>query len=149
MTDQEGRPIAAAPSGKMVPELSVSDFDRSLDFYVDLVGFEILYARPESAFAYLSLDGAELMIERTSGTWSTGPLEQPYGRGINFQIMVADLAALHARLVTQGYPIMVPIEERWYRRGDVFDGQQQFLVQDPDGYLLRFAEDLGTRRESA
>src|SRR2546423_9793189 len=119
MADQESQPIGPAPSGKMVPELSVSDFDRSFHFYVDLVGFKVLYTRPESAFAYLSLDGAELMIERTSGTWSTGPLERPYGRGINFQIMVKDLAALHARLVAEGYPIMVPIEERWYRRDDV------------------------------
>jgi catechol 2,3-dioxygenase-like lactoylglutathione lyase family enzyme len=132
-----------------VPEFSVSDFDRSLDFYVKLIGFTVLYARPESAFAYLSLDGAELMIERTSGTWTTGPLEQPYGRGINFQIMVTDLAGLHERLVRAGHPIMVPIEERWYRRDDVYDGQRQFLVQGPDGYLLRFAEDLGTRHAPA
>jgi catechol 2,3-dioxygenase-like lactoylglutathione lyase family enzyme len=146
MLDQDDQSIEPAPSGKLVPEFSVSDFERSLRFYVDLVGFEALYARPERAFAYLSLGGAELMIERTSGTWSTGPLEPPYGRGINFQIMVTDLAGLHARLVGADYPIMVPLEERWYRRGDLFDGQRQFLVQDPDGYLLRFAEDLGTRR---
>src|SRR5438067_1451564 len=109
MTDQETQPIAPAPNGRLVPEFSVSDFERSFSFYVDLIGFEVLYARPESAFAYLSLDGAELMIERTSGTWSTGPLEQPYGRGINVQIMVTDLAGLHARLRTRGYPIMVPV----------------------------------------
>ena len=146
MINQDDPSITPGPSGKLVPEFSVSDFDRSLDFYVNLVGFEVLYARPESAFAYLSRDGTELMIERTSGTWSTGPLEQPYGRGLNVQIMVMDLDALHARLVTAGHPILVPIEERWYRRGDVFDGQRQCLVQDPDGYVLRFAEDLGTRR---
>ena len=147
MSDLAEPPITAAPSGKLVPELSVSDFERSLDFYVTLAGFEVLYARPEHAFAYLALAGAELMIERTSGTWSTGPLEQPYGRGVNFQIMVSDLAAIHARFVARDYPIMVPIEARWYRRDHLYDGQRPFLVQDPDGYLLRFAEDLGTRRE--
>src|SRR5689334_11600087 len=103
LDDQMDQSNVPAPSGKLVPEFSVSDFDRSLDFYVGLLGFTVLYARRESAFAYLSLDGAELMIERTSGTWSTGPLERPYGRGINCQIMVTDLNALHERLVMEPY----------------------------------------------
>jgi hypothetical protein len=42
-------------------------------------------------------------------------------------------------------PLFVPLEERWYRRDDVLLGNRQFLVQDPDGYLLRFFEDLGER----
>jgi len=149
MTDGQYTAVEEAPKGRLVPELSVSDFTRSFAFYVQLIGFDVLYARPESDFAYLSREGAELMIERTSGTWSTGPLEQPYGRGINFQIMVSDLTALYSRLVAAGYPIMVEPAEGWYRRGDAFDGQRQFLIQDPDGYLLRFAEDLGTRRDPA
>jgi lactoylglutathione lyase len=41
--------------------------------------------------------------------------------------------------------ILLPLEERWYRRGDVLLGQRQFVVQDPDGYLLRFCQDLGSR----
>jgi hypothetical protein len=32
-----------------------------------------------------------------------------------------------------------------YRVGDKETGNKQFLVQDPDGYLLRFFEDLGLR----
>ncbi|WP_244876994.1 VOC family protein [Acidocella facilis] len=39
---------------------------------------------------------------------------------------------------------MVP-EEAWYRAGEVEVGQRQFLVMDPDGYLLRLAEDIGER----
>jgi hypothetical protein len=31
---------------------------------------------------------------------------------------------------------------------DVYVGQKQFLVQDPDGYLLRFGQELGTRSAS-
>jgi catechol 2,3-dioxygenase-like lactoylglutathione lyase family enzyme len=149
MTGEEFGAAAEEPRGRLVPELSVSDFARSFEFYVRLLGFEVLFARPENAFAFLSLEGAELMIERTSGTWSTGPLEAPYGRGINFQIMVSDLEARYGRLRAAGYPIMIEPQERWYRRGEFYDGQRQFLIQDPDGYLLRFAEDLGTRREPA
>ena len=145
------RPTAArasfAPTARLVPELKVSDFARSLAFYVDLAGFSILYDRPEFEFAYLSLGGAELMIEQDDGMWRTGPLEHPYGRGINLQIEVSDVEAIYRRFVARGHPIMVPLETRWYRRDDVYLGQKQFLVQDPDGYLLRFGEDLGARPE--
>jgi catechol 2,3-dioxygenase-like lactoylglutathione lyase family enzyme len=135
------------PSARLVPELNVSDFERSLAFYTELVGFSVLYARPEEAFAYLSLGGAELMIQRDEGMWSTGPLEYPYGRGLNFEIHVEDVDALQQRFIDRGYPIFVPMEERWYRRDAVYVGQKQFLVQDPDGYLLRFGEDLGISAE--
>jgi hypothetical protein len=36
-------------------------------------------------------------------------------------------------------------EQKWYRAGDVETGVHQFLVQDPDGYLVRFAADIGDR----
>jgi catechol 2,3-dioxygenase-like lactoylglutathione lyase family enzyme len=49
-------------SARLVPELLVSDFAASLDFYVRVVGFAVRYDRPAEKFAYLDLDGAELMI---------------------------------------------------------------------------------------
>lgn len=130
-----------------MPELKVSSFEQSLGFYVDSAGFEVLYDRPEEDFAYLSLGNAELMIERDDGMWRTGPLERPLGRGINLQIDVPDVDAICRRFAARKYPVMVPMEERWYRRDDRYVGQKQFLVQDPDGYLLRFGQDLGTRSE--
>jgi hypothetical protein len=42
---------------RLVPELDVSDLDLSLTFYTELLGFEVLYVRPEEKFAYLDLDG--------------------------------------------------------------------------------------------
>jgi hypothetical protein len=35
------------------------------------------------------------------------------------------------------------VEDAWYRANDRYLGNRQFLVQDPDGYLRRFFEDLG------
>lgn len=132
-------------SAPLVPEFDVTDFARSLDFYVGLAGFAVLYDRPESAFAYLKRDDAEIMIQRMNGSWRTGALDYPFGRGINFEIRVSGIDALHARFMESGYPIFVPMEERWYRAGDLHVGVRQFLVQDPDGYLLRFQEAIGTR----
>jgi catechol 2,3-dioxygenase-like lactoylglutathione lyase family enzyme len=130
---------------RLVPELACSDLDRSRDFYTRLLGFTVVYDRPEEGFAYLSREGADVMIERQSDGWSVGPLERPYGRGINLQIEVSSLTPILSALASAGVTLFRPIEERWYRMGTVEGGNRQFLVQDPDGYLLRFFEDMGER----
>lgn len=128
---------------KLVPELLVSDFPRSLAFYVEVIGFRVRYDRPEDGFAYLDLGGAELMIERESNFWETAPRVPPYGRGINLQIEVDAIEPLLARIAAARLPLFRPVEEVWYRAGRVYAGNRQFLIQDPDGYLLRFFEDMG------
>jgi catechol 2,3-dioxygenase-like lactoylglutathione lyase family enzyme len=132
----------------LVPELDVTDLDKSLAFYCDVLGFQVRYLRPEERFAYLSREGAELMLEEAAGPgrrFHTAPLERPFGRGANFQIRVADAAGLIERVRGAGAPILLDLEDRWYRRGDGAVGNRQFVVVDPDGYLLRFFEDIGRR----
>ncbi|MDY0883098.1 bleomycin resistance protein [Dongia soli] len=128
---------------KLVPELLVSDFEKSRQFYVEVIGCNIRYDRPAQRFAYLELDGVHLMIEQESDFWETGKREYPYGRGISLQIEVTDLDGLLRRIEAAGLTLFRPVEEAWYRAGDVYEGNRQFLVQDPDGYLLRFFQDLG------
>jgi len=130
---------------RLVPELSCSDFARSQDFYTRLLGFAVLYDRPEDGFAYLTREEAQIMIEQRSEGWSVGPLEKPFGRGINLQIEVSSLSPILDALAGAGVALFRPVEERWYRMGKVEGGNRQFLVQDPDGYLLRFFEDMGER----
>jgi hypothetical protein len=43
------------------------------------------------------------------------------------------------------YPIFIKPTENWYRKNNQLLGNKEFLVQDPDGYLLRFIEDLGSK----
>jgi catechol 2,3-dioxygenase-like lactoylglutathione lyase family enzyme len=134
---------------KLVPELYCSNFERSLAFYVGVLGFTVLYARPEERFGYLDREGAEIMIEQPTEpwrTWSTGDLLPPFGRGINLQTEVSDVAALRLAVVQAGHSLFLELEDRWYRRDDSFVGNRQFLVQDPDGYLLRSFQDLGIRQ---
>ena len=135
-------------SAKIVPELYCTDLERSLVFYTQVCGFAVRYARPEERFAYLDLNGAELMLEQTvtlERTWVAAPLEYPLGRGMSLQIEVVGLRALHDRVIEHGSRIFVPLEERWYRREAEEVGNRQFVVMDPDGYLLRFFEGLGAR----
>lgn len=131
----------------MVPELLVTDFARSLRFYTDVLGFGIRFQRASPAFAYLELGEVQLMLELLENSgWITGPLETPLGRGINLQMEVAAVAPLLARLAASGVTLYREPTEQWRATSpDEEEGQIEFLVQDPDGYLLRFVEILGTR----
>ena len=132
----------------LVPEVIVSDIARSLHFYCGVLGFKVEYQRPEDHFAFLSFHGSQLMLEQDDleeSSWRVGPLEPPFGRGMNLSIKCPDAQSLIARLEVAGHSLRKPLEERWYRSNDVLFGERNFLVLDPDGYLLRLAEDLGTK----
>lgn len=126
----------------LVPELSISDFAASRHFYCDILGFSERHAREEEGFAYLVLGEAELMLDQLGQgrDWVTGALEMPFGRGINFQIAVAAIDPIRARLAEAGIALFPPVETRTYRTDNGHINQRQFCVQDPDGYLLRFFE---------
>ncbi len=130
----------------VVPEMLVTDLKRSLAFYRDFCGFRTRFSRPEDGFAYIELGRAHLMLEEIAEeSWMTARLEPPYGRGINLQIEVYDVVSIHDRLLGMNARIFRPIKTEWYREGDIQHGQTEFLVQDPDGYLLRFMQHLGER----
>lgn len=136
---------------RLVPELICSNFERSLTFYTEIIGFTVMYLRPEGRFAILEREGAELMIEQPltqDRLWPKAELIPPYGRGINLEIQVGDVNRLKAAIVAAGVPFFLPSEERWYRRDDSEIGVRQFAIQDPDGYLLRFSQTIGTRTAS-
>ncbi|WP_315716508.1 MULTISPECIES: VOC family protein [unclassified Bradyrhizobium] len=132
--------LPAGGFASLVPELDVSDLDASKSFWCDLLGFRIAYQRPEDRFTYIELQGAQVMLMQHNGNWETAPLERPFGRGINFQI--DDIRPLLAALEQGNWPLFEECREAWYRMGERAHGQRQFLVQDPDGYLLRFAQEL-------
>lgn len=124
---------------RLVPELIVSDITRSIDFYTRLLGFDVLFDRPDERFAYLDRQGAQIMLEQPTGrAFLAGDLHHPYGRGVNLQIESDDLDALYESIVKAGCDLLLRLEEKRYRVGDNHVGQRQFVVVDPDGYLLRF-----------
>lgn len=135
---------------KLIPELSVSSLKNSLEFYVKTLGFKIEYERPESGFAFLSLQGSQLMLDEgnddPNSQWFTGKMQRPRGRGIHFQLEVRSIAPLHKSLKSRHYPIKSEPKDYWFRQGNRMIGMRGFLVMDPDGYLLMFNEDIGTKK---
>lgn len=150
----------SALTAGLVPELDVTDLQASVAFYVELLGFRVLFERRAERFSYLAADGAELMLQEAAGPgrrFRTAPLERPFGRGANYQLAVADVDAVYDRIVAAGHEPLVAIEERWYQvdvaipagrwtwPGPTEAGNRQFVVADPDGYLWRPFTDLGAR----
>ncbi len=135
---------------KLIPELSVSNFQASLNFYTQILGFKIEYERDEDhPFAFLSLQGSQIMISAGNSdpgsAWYTGELDHPRGRGIHFQLEVDSLNPILERLQMNHYPIKAAPENYWFRKDDQYLGMRGFLVMDPDGYLLMVNEDIGTK----
>ena len=130
---------------KLIPELSVTNFEKSIQFYTVIIGFKIEYKREESKFAMISFQDVQLMIEEINDNWVTGKLEHPFGRGINLQIEVDKIKPILTNLKNNHYPLFIKLEENWYRKGNELLGNKEFLVQDPDGYLLRFSENFGSK----
>ncbi len=88
----------------------------------------------------LRLGRVKLMLEQLGDdVWLTGPMEQPFGRGINIEMEHPDPESLRIDLLAKGIDL--------YRRlftvtRNLANGatatSTEFLIQDPDGYLLRF-----------
>lgn len=134
------------PLPALTPELQVSDLRTSLTFYLETLGFSLLFERPEQGFAAVNLGKAALMLEQidpqaeANDPWLVVPLDPPLGRGINLQITLDDVDALHQRLIKQNLPLRLPLEEVTYRVGEAQVKVRQLMLQDPDGYLLRFSQ---------
>ena len=131
---------------KNIPELSVTNLENSLNFY-KTAGFKIEYDRPENKFAFISLGEIQFMLQEISNTdkWDIAPLSYPFGNGINFQLEVENRDEIYNSFKNSNYKITFDIEENWYRQDNKLLGNKEFLIQDPDGYLLRFSEDLGEK----
>ncbi len=80
-----------------------------------------------------------------SALWIIQPLDCPRRRGLNLSIDCPDATGLVQRLTSAGVSLREPLEDYWYRNNEILHGGRNFLVQDPDGYLLRFAGHIGDR----
>ena len=134
---------------QMLPEFDVFNLEESLHFYTSLIGFNIVYERKEDKFAFLQLEDVQLMLQEINeegNKWGTGKLEYPLGVGINFQIDVTNIDEIYGNLRKANYKIFVEMEEHWYRKDEILMGCREFLVQDPNGYVLRFSQDRENKK---
>lgn len=127
---------------RLIPELSVSDLSKSLDFYIGILGFKIEYERKK--FIFLSFQGSQIMLDEDNNNedspWYTGKLEYPRGRGIHFQFEVDSIEPLLEKLKEKKWPIKTEPKVYEFRKEKEIIKMKGFLVMDPDGYLIMFNE---------
>ena len=122
----------------LIPELSVFDILQTKKFYKEL-GFKIEYERQKEKFIFMSFQDSQFMFEQIHDDgWHTGDLRYPLGRGINFSIAVEDFEELYKLVKTLNFEIYKELTRNKYQVNGTEETQIEFLIQDPNGYLLRF-----------
>jgi hypothetical protein len=121
----------------LIPELSVTDIEKSKEFYLNL-GFKIMYERKEDKFCFLYLEDNQIMIEEINNNWNVGEMKYPFGNGINISMTVSDIDSFYESIISKKIVLFRKIKTSKYRVDDIIYEDKEFLLQDPDGYLLRF-----------
>ncbi|MBP2623724.1 bleomycin resistance protein [Streptococcus oricebi] len=123
---------------ELIPELSVFDIRQTQDFY-ETLGFKVEYERKADKFVFMSFQGSQFMFEQIHDDgWNIGELEYPLGRGINFSIAADNVEELYQTVKNEQIEIYRELTRTSYQVQGGVEEQIEFLIQDPNGYLLRF-----------
>ncbi len=122
---------------KLTPNLIVSDVGRSLAFYRDVLGFTVAATVPDASpyvFAIVQSGPVEVFLNAPEPAIAEYPAfkDRPIGGTLTLFIEVVDIARAHESLKDR-VKIVMPLEHKWY-------GVTEFAFEDPDGYLITFAE---------
>ncbi len=122
---------------KLTPNLIVSDVDRSLAFYRDVLGFTVQMSVPDApplVFAGLSCGPVEIFLNAAEAAYEEYPAfrNQQLGGSLTLFMEVTEIEEAYGRLAPQVRVIM-PLEKKWY-------GMTEFAFLDPDGFVITFAQ---------
>lgn len=123
----------------LAPNLIVEDVNRSVDFYTQELGFTMVASVPESGtynWAMVVSGGATIMFQTHKSIKEDVPeLNIRTGAAAaTFYIKVKGLDDLF-NTVKKSVRIALPMRTTFY-------GAREFAIQDPDGNILMFAEDV-------
>ncbi|MBS0383851.1 MAG: VOC family protein [Proteobacteria bacterium] len=110
------------------PMLYTADFEATLAFYIDVLGFKLEVRLDEFGWADLSRDSVEVMIAKPN---KHTPFEKAAFTG-SIYFNVEDADGLWAELKDKAR-VCYPIETFGY-------GMREFAIFDNNGYLLQFGE---------
>lgn len=130
---------------KLIPELTVTNIEKSKEFYTEILGFKIEYERKEDNFVFLSLGEAQLMLDGVNENWVMSGFYYPFGSGVNFQIEIDNIEQFVAKIKEKEIDLYKDIFESKYKCGDITYTKKEVMIIDPDGYMLRFSEMVETR----
>jgi lactoylglutathione lyase len=122
---------------KLTPNLIVSNVERSLAFYRDVLGFSVTGTVPDSApfvFAFMTRGDITVFLNSPEAAIEEYPAfkDRPIGGTLTLFFEVAGIREAYAALEGK-VKVVMPLEVKWY-------GMTEFAFEDPDGYLITFAE---------
>jgi lactoylglutathione lyase len=121
----------------LTPNLIVTDVERSIRFYRDVLGFTVSQTVPEAppyVFAVVQSGPVQIFLNAPGPAIEEYPAfkDRPLGGTLTLFIDVVDIERSHAELQNK-VKIVMPLDHKWY-------GVTEFAFEDPDGYLITFAE---------
>lgn len=121
---------------RLTPNLMVPDVDRTVDFYRDVLEFELAATVPQRRpyeWAMLGRDDVVLMIQSRASLGAEIPAlrERPIGGSLALYMDVDDADALFQRLRNRVAVVVDPHTTPY--------GTREFFIQDCNGYILGFA----------
>ena len=121
----------------LTPNLIVSGVERSIAFYRDVLGFTLVTTVPDASpfvFAIVQSGPVQIFLNAPEPAIAEYPAfkDRPIGGTLTLFIDVHDIRRSHDELKDK-VKIVMPLEHKWY-------GVTEFAFEDPDGYLITFAE---------
>jgi uncharacterized glyoxalase superfamily protein PhnB len=121
---------------KMTTNLIVKNVNKSIEFYTNLIGFEVEMTLPDTGnleFAILKCGEIELMLQSYEGIKSELPDLIPDKLLPSFLLYfeVSDLDSIYAR--TKSAEMIKDKHQTFY-------GTMEYSVKDPDGYIIGFSQ---------
>jgi len=121
----------------LTPNLIVSDVERSVAFYRDVLGFTLEQTVPDASpwvFAIVRSGPVEVYFNAPGPATDEYPAfkNRSIGGTLTLFIRMANIRAAYETLKAR-VNVVMPLEKKWY-------GVTEFACTDPDGYVITFAE---------
>jgi uncharacterized glyoxalase superfamily protein PhnB len=140
----------------VTPNLVVTNVERSLAFYRDVLGFAVTATVPEPgaakpqggeggplAFAWMQRDGVSVFLNSVESVQENATIASRTigGTATLFIVIEAEdiaggIDALFASISPRARVVM-GLKDQFY-------GMREFGIEDPDGYVIIFAQEMGS-----
>lgn len=124
----------------LTPNLMVKDVKATIDFYKNILGFNVFATVPEDAesklvFAIVQSGKVMLMFQEEESIKGEYPQLNGFARGggLTFYLHVTDIHALYEQLKGK-----VTIAKELHK---TFYGSTDFAIEDCNGYILTFSQE--------
>jgi len=123
----------------LIPNLMVKDVNKTLDFYTNVLGFELIQTVPEKGtfdWGFVKSGNVKLMIQKETSIKSEYKELKNYKNGgaLTFYIQVENLQKWH-EAIKDKTNVIKPMHKTFY-------GANEFAIIDINGFILTFSDIL-------